>query len=331
MTSRKNHSRRVVGGDEELDRAGADVAGRPGERDGGGAELGAQLRRDDRARGSPRRPSGDGAGGCTPARRGGRRCRGCRRATGPRRGGRGGRSARPAACRRRTRRWPRGAPRRARRAARRARETIRIPRPPPPAAALTISGRRAGSSAANAAISSSLRPARRSPGRTGTPAASAMSLAAALSPSASVAAGGGPTNTIPARSQARGELRVLREEPVAGVDRLGAGRHRRVDQRARSTDRSRPRAPARAGRRRRRARRAARRRRRRSRRRSCEPRAGRASGSRGPRSRRGWRPGPTYPFSGPKLPSDLALSSLAKPPVIRVRRRSCGRRRGPRS
>ena len=48
-------------------------------------------------------------------------------------------------------------------------------------------------------------------------------LAVILSPIASIALAGGPMNTIPAASQRGGEIGVLGEEPVARVDRLGAG------------------------------------------------------------------------------------------------------------
>ena len=41
--------------------------------------------------------------------------------------------------------------------------------------------------------------------------------------------GGGPMKTMPASAQARGEVGVLGEEAVAGVDRLGAGLLRRLD------------------------------------------------------------------------------------------------------
>jgi hypothetical protein len=80
---------------------------------------------------------------------------------------------------------------------------MRIPRPPPPAAALTISGKRSSPSPAHSTMSSSLRPGRSMPGTVATPASAASSLAATLSPSLSLASGGGPTNTRPASAQAR--------------------------------------------------------------------------------------------------------------------------------
>ena len=60
-------------------------------------------------------------------------------------------------------------------------------------------------------------------GRTGTPAARAVSFAASLSPPARSAAGGGPTQVRPGLEHRLGELRALGEEPVAGVDGVGAG------------------------------------------------------------------------------------------------------------
>ena len=62
----------------------------------------------------------------------------------------------------------------------------------------------------------------------GTPAACMRSRAAALEPMTSIASAGGPIQVRPAFSTAR-EGRVLGQEPVAGVDRLGAGALRCVD------------------------------------------------------------------------------------------------------
>jgi hypothetical protein len=61
----------AAGVEHELDGAGADVVDRPGGGDGGGAHAGAQLRGRRRARATPRRPSGGGAGPSSRARRGG--------------------------------------------------------------------------------------------------------------------------------------------------------------------------------------------------------------------------------------------------------------------
>ena len=74
-----------------------------------------------------------------------------------------------------------------------------MPLPPPPNAALTSSGNpmRGASFLAMATSTGS-----RVPGMMGTPAASAIRLAAALSPKSSIATGGGPTNVNPASSTA---------------------------------------------------------------------------------------------------------------------------------
>src|ERR671923_142671 len=60
------------------------------------------------------------------------------------------------------------------------------------------------------------------PGTIGTPASPISSRARVLDPIASIAAAGGPMNVIPASSSRRGEGGVLGQEPVAGVDGLGA-------------------------------------------------------------------------------------------------------------
>ncbi len=80
------------------------------------------------------------------------------------------------------------------------------------------------SAAALAASSSSVRPVASTPGTVGTPLAATVALALILSPIASIAAGGGPTNTMPASGAGVGEGGVLGEEPVAGVQRLRARR-----------------------------------------------------------------------------------------------------------
>ena len=90
-----------------------------------------------------------------------------------------------------------------------------MPRPPPPADALTSTGRSAAVTAAGSSSSS-----------TGTPAAAISFLASILEPIAAIAAAGGPIQVSPASCTARGEIGVLREEPVAGVDGVRAGRLR---------------------------------------------------------------------------------------------------------
>ena len=62
------------------------------------------------------------------------------------------------------------------------------------------------------------------PGTTGTPARIAASRAAVLLPISAIASGVGPMNVSPASRARRGEGGVLGEEPVAGMDGVGAGR-----------------------------------------------------------------------------------------------------------
>ena len=61
--------------------------------------------------------------------------------------------------------------------------------------------------------SSDMPGARPRPGTTGTPAAATVALAAILSPIASIAAGGGPTNTSPAAAQARAKAAFSARKP----------------------------------------------------------------------------------------------------------------------
>ena len=64
----------------------------------------------------------------------------------------------------------------------------------------------------------------------GTPAARIRSRAAILEPIASIASGGGPIQREPGGLDRAGEVGVLREEPVPGMNRLRAGTHRGVEQ-----------------------------------------------------------------------------------------------------
>ena len=79
--------------------------------------------------------------------------------------------------------------------------TTRMPRPPPPADALIITGKPTLSVKARAA--SSVRTGSAVPGTIGTPADAAILRAATLSPSASIASGDGPMNTMPASRHLR--------------------------------------------------------------------------------------------------------------------------------
>ena len=60
---------------------------------------------------------------------------------------------------------------------------------------------------------SSSRPAPSEPGTTETPAAATVALAAILSPIASIADAGGPTNTMPASAHARGSAGFSDRKP----------------------------------------------------------------------------------------------------------------------
>ena len=132
----------AVGVEQELDRAGADVADGSRQRDRRRAHAARAAPRRRRARAPPRSASGAAAAPSSRARRDGPRCRAGRRRPGPRRGARRS-SARSSISRAvaegSSRLGARGM--RARRQARARRVTSRMPRPPPPAAALTISGK----------------------------------------------------------------------------------------------------------------------------------------------------------------------------------------------
>ena len=103
----------------------------------------------------------------------------------------------------------------------RVRATLR-PRPPPPNAALIAIGR--PYSRAKSATSSGPLTGPSVPGASGAPTRLAISRARTLSPSATMAAGGGPIQVSPASITACGEGRVLGEEAVAGVHGVGARR-----------------------------------------------------------------------------------------------------------
>ena len=77
----------------------------------------------------------------------------------------------------------------------------RSPRPPPPNAALIAIG--SPCSAANASASAAPATGPSVPGASGAPTALAMCRAATLSPSASIAPGGGPIQVSPASVTAR--------------------------------------------------------------------------------------------------------------------------------
>ena len=113
---------------------------------------------------------------------------------------------------------PRAGRRRLRVAAQLIRRTTRIPRPPPPADALTSTGSWPAVTVSGSSSSS-----------TGTPAAAIIFLDSILEPIARTASTGGPIQVSPAACTAAREFGVLREESVAGVHRVGAGRAGRGD------------------------------------------------------------------------------------------------------
>ena len=205
FSSRKKN---CVAVEDELDRPGAAVADRAPEGDRGLVER----RRVERGRGAapaiPRAPSGAVAAPSSRARRARRRSRARRRGAAPRRGAGARGSARSRACRRRRRPPPRAPPPRARRRARPASgrpacRARRLRRPP---------SRAAGSRSPPGAPS----------GSTGTPASRAIRFAASLSPPSRSALGRRADPRQPCGLDGLGEVRVLREEAVAGMDRVGA-------------------------------------------------------------------------------------------------------------
>ena len=103
------------------------------------------------------------------------------------------------------------------------RRAMRMPRPPPPAAALIMTGKPIALRQANAA-SGDVQTAARCPERVGTPAAAAFPRARDL-----VAHQADGLRRRARRRRARpldrgGELGILRQETVAGMDGVGAGR-----------------------------------------------------------------------------------------------------------
>ena len=127
--------------------------------------------------------------------------------------------------------------RRARRRARLRSRTIRMPLPPPPADALIRIGRPSLRVAAATRLSPS--PARETPGTTGTPAAAMIAFALDLAAHRADRVDRRADEDEPGLGDARGEVGVLGEEAVAGVDRVGAGRGgpRRGCDRSRDTTR----------------------------------------------------------------------------------------------
>ena len=98
-----------------------------------------------------------------------------------------------------------------------------MPRPPPPATALTNSGY--GSSAAAATSASTSVDGLDADASVGTPAALAAAIARALLPVSVEHVGGRADEGDAGVGAGLGERGVLRQEAVAGVDRVGAGLH----------------------------------------------------------------------------------------------------------
>ncbi len=85
-----------------------------------------------------------------------------------------------------------------------------MPMPPPPPVALSITGRPMRSASAPASSASARSPV---PASRGTPAASASSRAVCLAPNARIWSAVGPTNRIPASSQADANSRFSLRNP----------------------------------------------------------------------------------------------------------------------
>ena len=89
-----------------------------------------------------------------------------------------------------------------------------MPLPPPPADGLTRIGKPISRAAAASTASSAVPSASpEMPGTTGTPISAANAFARILSPIASIAAGGGPTNTMPLSSHARANAAFSARKP----------------------------------------------------------------------------------------------------------------------
>ena len=157
-------------------------------------------------------------------------CRARRRTPGSRRAAARSRTSRSAPRRCRRPPAPRPAPTPAPRRSPRPRSTRRIPLPPPPATALISTGQPiASASAARQRVV--LRPPRDSPAPPARRPPAISALAASFSPIARIAAGRRADEGEPRRLHRLDELRVLRQEPVARMDRLRPGRQRRRDDR----------------------------------------------------------------------------------------------------
>ena len=202
-----------------------------------------------------------------------------RRRPAPRRAGRARRTARRRPCRRRTPTRPRPRPSAISPGRSASGRTIRIPRPPPPADAFTSSGRSASVAA--------------SAGRCEDRHAGGLHqlLGLHLGPHRLDRLGRRPDPGQPGVDHGAGEVGVLGQEAVAGVDRVGAGPLRGLDEQVAAQvglgGRVAGQAHGEVGL----ARRTAAPRRRRSGRRRSRSRAGGRCGRRGWRSRPGWRPG----------------------------------------
>ena len=96
-----------------------------------------------------------------------------------------------------------------------------MPRPPPPAAAFTSTGKPISRPIASASLSVFTPPSE--PGTTGMPSRFAVRLASILSPMMRICSGFGPMKCTLCSPQDFGKARVLGEETVAGMHRIGAG------------------------------------------------------------------------------------------------------------
>ena len=208
--------------EQELAGPGADVADRAPRGPGPRRRAARAARRRPPATGSPRGPSGGGAGSSSRARRGGRRCPAASNSTWI------STWRAPSTNRSRISRSSPNAACASRRAAASASGSVAGSRTDAHALAAAAGRRLDEERVADrcGGARSAPRPTgrrRRSPARTGTPSDAASRRAAALSPIARIAAGGGPTQRMPAASTALGEVGVLGEEAEARMERVGAG------------------------------------------------------------------------------------------------------------